>query len=306
MLASVVIVTYNSAAYIRSSLSSIAETGCATVVVDNGSKDDTTNVIRAEFPDVRLIASGENLGYGRALNLGIRECTSDFVVAANADVVFPKGSLQQMVQFISNNDSIAVVGAQLVFPDGSWQRSYGAVPGLSQAVKSILGLTSLTHLARRAFWPRALTSAVTRVGYVDGAVMLIRKAAFEGIGGFDEDFAFYAEDADLCLRLQKAGWETVVLPNVRVVHVRGGSSTKLEGYSDRFLRAQASANCLFVRKHCPRWHSRVYVAISKLHAKKSWLMFKMLRICAPAAMKEQFDAMAAIFRRESRAWEEMN
>jgi GT2 family glycosyltransferase len=291
----VVVVTYQSAPYIRPCLRSLRKTG-GIVVVDNDSRDQTREIIAKEFPEVRLISARKNLGYARALNLGIAQTSSPIVVAANADTVFPAGSLERLASFLGEHPRAGVAGPQQVFPDGSWQRSYGTVHGLCEAVKALVGVTSIGQIARRLSW-RRIPGRSRAVGYVDGAVMVIRRAAFDQVGGFDEAFSYYAEDADFCLRLRQAAWEVIHVPGTDVIHIRGGSSTRVEGYSDKFLRAQAHAKCLLIRKHRPGWHLWLYRRISVLHAWKMCLLYRILRMVCPRRYTSRASLMASAFRR---------
>lgn len=299
-----VVVSYNSADHIRACLMSLLRVGAHVIVVDNGSSDDTLGVISAEFPGVLLIRASENLGYGKALNLGIAKTDSLAVLAANADTVFPESSLETLARFLEQHPGVGVVGAQEVFPDGSWQRSWGDIPSIWEATKSLLGIVSLSHATRRLLMHGAAASKARHVGYVDGAVMMIRREAFEEIGGFDEQFGYYCEDADLCLRLRMAGWDVMALPSITVVHVRGGSSTRIEGYSDRFLQSLARAKCQLLRKHGRGWHVWLYRQICALHALKMMLIYRLLQAIRPASCGQQASTMALTFEREAHIWTE--
>lgn len=291
-----VVVTYQSAQHVRSCLNSL-QTAAAIVVVDNDSHDGTREIIKKEFPEVRLISVGSNLGYGKALNLGIAKTSSPIVLAANADTIFPEGSLQALANFLRGHGRVGVAGPQQVFPDGSWQRSYGDVHGLYEGFKALTGVTSIQQAAHRLFWSGTPGEPARAVGYIDGAVLMIRRAAFDRVGGFDEAFHYYAEDADLCLRLRQAGWEVIHVPSAHVIHIRGGSSTRVEGYSDQFLRAQARAKCQLIRKHRPGWHLWLYRRISILHARKMCFIYRILRMVGPRRYARRASLMVSAFER---------
>ncbi len=135
--------------------------------------------------------------------------------------------------------------------------------------------------------------------------MMIRKTAFNDVGGFDGNFHFYAEDADFCLRLQTAKWEVVSDPRIRVTHIRGGSSIRLEGYSDRYLRAQAEARLQFVTKHNPRWHVWLDCSLSRMHAKKTLLAYKVLRMATRPPYSSRASIMASVYERDARIQNEL-
>jgi len=291
-----VVVTYQSAQYVRPCLSSF-HNAASIVVVDNDSQDGTCDIIANEFPGVRLISAAANLGYGKALNLGISQTSSPIVVAANADTIFTEGALETLAKFMRGHPRVGVAGPQQLFPDGSWQRSYGDVHGLCEGFKDLAGVTSIAQTARRLFWRRIPRGPARAVGYIDGAVMMIRREAFDRFGGFDEAFHYYAEDADFSLRLRQAGWKVTHVPTACVIHVRGGSSTRVEGYSDKLLRAQVTAKCQFIRKHRPGWHLRLYRRISILHARKMGWIYRILQIVGPRRYATHASLMASAFER---------
>jgi hypothetical protein len=300
-----VVVTFNSAAHIRPCLASLGQSGARTVVVDNGSHDETLNIVRAEFPEVQLVSAGENLGYGKALNLGIAKTGCAFVLAANADTVFPEGSLQALAKFLQEHPEVGVAGPQQLFPDGSWQRSYGEVPSIYEAIKTLIGVTSLSNIAQHLLWRHLPARSAKRVGYVDGAVMMIRRTVFDEIGGFDENFHYYGEDADLCLRLRKKGWGVVRVPKVQVTHVRGGSSTKVEGHSDKLLRLLVRANSQLLEKHYPSWQTAPYLRICRMHARKMMLIYRLFQIFSSSSSAPRASVLALAFEREARIWTEL-
>lgn len=300
-----VIVTYNSAMHIRPCLTSLELNNADTVVVDNGSKDETVAILKAEFPSVRVIASGENLGYGKALNRGIQETDSEFVLVANADTVFPDHSLQKLVDFLHGRQDVGVAGPQQIFPDGAWQRSFGELPSLWQSLKMVTGITTLASAVERMSWTYRATRFPKRVGYVDGAVMMIRRAAFDAVQGFDESFHYYAEDIDICLRLKEVGWEVFNVPGVTVIHVRGGSSTRVEGRSERLLELQLKADTQLMKKHRSTWTIKPYIWMCRLHAYKMMLMYRMLAVCSADFSSSQADSLAKAFEREGRLWKDL-
>jgi GT2 family glycosyltransferase len=118
-------------------------------------------------------------------------------------------------------------------------------------------MTSWSNLIRRGLWPRKWDSRPKTAGYVDGAVLVVRRKAFLDVGGFDEDFFFYAEEADLCIRMCKAGWQVKFFPDSLVTHIRGSASSKIDS-SDRFVRYLIAARILLAEKHLPKWEVSVY------------------------------------------------
>lgn len=293
-----VVVTYNSAAHIRPCLTSLLQAGVRVVVIDNNSYDETVPIIEKEFPETTVVCAGRNLGYGAALNLGIAKTKSKFVLAANADTMFPAGALQTLAEFLRVHPRTGVAGPQLIFADGRWQRSYGDVPGIYEGAKMLSGCASLTRTAERLAWRFLRPHRPKPAGYVDGAVMMIRREAFDQIGGFDEDLHFYCEDADLCVNMREAGWQVIHVPTAVVFHTRGGSSTKVQGFSDALLNSLVKAECQFIRKHHPDRHVRVYRQLCIWHARKMQLMYRVVGLFRPGRALE----MSSAFERWAGIW----
>lgn len=262
-LVDVIVVTYNSTEDVRACLDSIIASGARPVVVDNGSQDDTLQVLHSEYPCVNLLLDPHN-SYARAANLGISNSNSRIAIVSNADVVYPENAIAAMVDYISHHTDIGVLGPQQVYPDGSWQRSWGLTPGLCESLVELLGFTSLYNAIRRTLWPGQLNRRPTHVGYLDGAVLVINRDAFDAVDGFDPDFPFYAEEADLCMRMRKAGWKVVALPMVEVVHRRGGSSTKADMLPARHVAVMVEASEKLIRKHYGERYLSWYLRIKRL------------------------------------------
>jgi N-acetylglucosaminyl-diphospho-decaprenol L-rhamnosyltransferase len=271
----VIVVTRNSAHHIGACVDSIRQERALPVIVDNASSDDTLEIVRKRCPEAMIIASSENLGYGKALNTGLIETTGNFVILSNPDVVFRDGAVAQMANYLEENPRVGVACPQQVFPDGSWQRSYGELPGLWSGIKDATGITSLKNRARRYLWSRKLDRKPKTVPYVDGAVLAVRRRAFQDVDGFDEDFFFYAEEADLCARLKRAGWGVMFLPKVTVMHIRGADSAKKD-CSDRFVRLQVAGQYLLASKHLPAWKIKVYASLQVAHFERLRLTYRLL------------------------------
>jgi GT2 family glycosyltransferase/SAM-dependent methyltransferase len=272
----VVVVTRNSAALIGPCVESIVASGGRPIVVDNGSSDDTLEIVDGKCHEAQIIATGDNLGYGRAMNLGFRETAGEFVILSNPDVVFLSGSIERMVSFLRGNPHVGLAGPQQRFPNGDWQRSYGDLPGLWAGIKDALGITTVHNAVRRAVWPQRIDRRPKDVPYVDGAVLAVRRKAFLEVGGFDEEFFLYSEEADLSTRLRKVGWEVVFLPTAEVIHVRGASSAK-EDRSEQLARLMIKGQTLLAGKHLSAWKARIYAKLQVAHFARLGLTYRLLR-----------------------------
>ena len=200
-------------------------------VVDNGSSDDSATMVRDGYPWVLLLELGENLGYGGSVNLVAERTRSPWLVASNQDVEPAAGALEAMVQAAVEHPDVAAVSPRLVSPDGSTQHSVHPFPTLGFTVAFNLGLHRLRprlgeRLGLEGYWdphrPRTVDWAV-------GAFLLIRRDAFEAVGGFDPAQWLHAEDLSLGWRLDRAGWRTWHEPSAVVRHEESASTGRVFG-----------------------------------------------------------------------------
>lgn len=208
------------------------------IVVDNGSTDDSTERVRAQFSDTEIIEAGRNLGFAAANNRAFERVEGDFVMLVNTDAMLDPHCAAGLISLMGHDRSIGMVGPQLLNDDGSKQTSYEAVPTLATET---LNRSLLKRLFPDRFpgKTRELTQPV-QVEALIGAVMLIRRSALENIGGFDEDYFFFLEETDLAVRMRKAGFKVVHDPRSSAVHLQGAtasgyrSSARIEFYRSRY------------------------------------------------------------------------
>ena len=263
--AEVVVVTCNSASYIEGCLRSIPCDVFPTIVVDNASSDATLDIVRRTFPQVTIVENGKNLGYGPACNIGFHGTRAEYVVFSNADVVYSEGAVETLIDFLKAEPRVGITAPQFVYPDGRWQLSYADTPGVWTGIKDVMGLNTLHRSIRRLLWPRRLDRNPRDVPYVAGAVLALPRRAFAQMNGFDEDFYFYADESDLCMRLRKSHWRVVFCPLTQVVHVGGGDSVRVD-FSERFLRHMVNSMGKLARKHLSPWRADFYM-------RTQWLFF---------------------------------
>lgn len=299
-----VVITYNSSRFIQACLNSLLQSGSSVVVVDNGSSDLTVQIVREKYPQVKLIDNGKNLGYSAAVNQGAAVTQTDVFVVSNADVVYPPGSLDRLVGFVREHPDVGAAGPQLLFPDGFWQMSFGDVPAaLSEAIKRVTGLTSLNHWLRRLLWPRRVDRKPKDVGIVLGAVMAIRRSAFDALRGWDQDFHFYAEDADFCSRLHKSGWRVMFVPSAEITHVGGAHSTMVDT-SDKYSRQMVESHLILLRKNIPGWQVSLYKRLETLFSQQMIIAWRIARQIGPRSTREYASARATAFEHLLRIWTE--
>lgn len=260
---SVVIVNYNVRDFLVQAIRSVQQaSGNLTTeiwVVDNNSIDDSVETIRRDFPDVRLIANRDNVGFGTANNQAIEQSRGEFVFILNPDTIVQEDTLERMVAFMRSRPECGALGCQILNPDGSFApESRRAFPTPEIAFWRMTGLGQLFPRSRRFGGYNMTYLPVDEANEVDalsGSCMLTRREALigpRGAGLFDEDFFMYGEDLDLCFRIQKAGWSIWYTPDTRIIHYKGESTKKGE---TRYVRLFYGAMLLFIEKHLDEHHS---------------------------------------------------
>lgn len=229
----VVIVTYQSEAWIGRCLDSLedgAVHGLGTpamsamigtvIVVDNASTDGTENIVRArQARGVRWVPLGKNHGFGAAANRGIAASMSEFVTLLNPDLIVESGAIATLATALTADSGLALVGPRVCDLDGTPYPSARCFPDLLDAAgHGFVGLVWKDNP-----WSRRYL-APDRVDWISGTAMMLRRDAFEAVGGFDEAYFMYVEDVDLCFRLAKAGWRVGLVADATVRHAIGGSS----------------------------------------------------------------------------------
>ncbi len=225
----VVTVTYSagrSLAAFLDSLDTATTRPVSVVLADNGSTDTSvTEAVRR--PGVRVVHTGGNLGYGRAANVGVQQSTAEFVVVANPDIAWEPGSLDRLLDAAQRWPKGAAFGPLIQTTDGAIYPSARALPSLGRGIG---------HALCGWWWPSNPWTAAYRVeneaphertaGWLSGSCLLLRRDAFDEVGGFDPGYFMYFEDLDLGDRLGKAGWLNVYVPSAIVSHSNGHATSR--------------------------------------------------------------------------------
>jgi GT2 family glycosyltransferase len=251
---SVIIVNWNTRDLLGQCLQSVYNTASGldleVIVVDNASTDDSVEMVSHDFPQVRMIANVENVGFVRANNQAIELCQGRYVLLLNSDTQVLPGSLVKPVQFMDAHPNAGLVGVQLLNPDGTFQASYTPFPTLWRESLILSGLgRALIRPIFPSYGPQVEKGAQVIEGYMEGAYLMARHEAVGQVGGLDERIFMYAEDVDWCYRFHRAGWEVWYLPQAPIVHYRGQSSKQRQSRMEAEL--YRSRVCFF-RKHYGR------------------------------------------------------
>jgi N-acetylglucosaminyl-diphospho-decaprenol L-rhamnosyltransferase len=233
----VAVVTHNSLAdlrrFFRGQLETAAALGATAVVVDNASTDGSVPFVRAGAGEAAVVvANPRNRGYAAAVNRAFAVEAQSDVLVLNPDVELAAAApVEAMVRLMRGNPRIGAVGPCLVNEDGTIQSSARRFPSplaMGRDARTIRRLRAARRAARAYVSPPA-EGAPSRVDWVTGAAMLIRREAFEEVGGWDEGFYMYLEDTDFCRRLARAGWATWYLPAARLRHLHARQSDRGAG-----------------------------------------------------------------------------
>lgn len=249
MQLSVIIVSWNVRDHLRTCLQSIVshtrDLEYEIIVVDNASHDGSAEMVATEFPDVQLIASNENLGFGKANNRGTEMASGEVVCILNDDTVLQENSLKQMYDKLMAEQDIGCLGCHLINPDGSHQDSVRRYPGLADQLLLLTKLHNLFPKLRpvQRYLAQDIDYTVEQdVDQVMGACMVMRRDVWDAAGGFDERFFVWFEEVDLQKRIrEEQGLRIVYSPLTAIVHVKGASfgqvlSVKLQRMFNRSMR----------------------------------------------------------------------
>jgi GT2 family glycosyltransferase len=200
------------------------------VVVDDGSRDDTSEAVRNRFPDVRLHRHDRPLGFTASANAGLGLASMPLLLLLNSDTEVEPGALEALVAAFMADPSLGIAGAQLLYPDGGGQWSGGRAPGLAWLFAESSGLgRALAHLpGYRRVRPLARSSD-READWVPGAALAMRRGVWQDVGPLDTAFHLYGQDLDFCLRARDRGWRVRIVGACRVRHEQGATVTRVAG-----------------------------------------------------------------------------
>ena len=248
---SVIILSWNVRDLLRKCLASLPwdDPQVEVIVVDAGSADGSAEAARQEFPRARLMAQTENLGYTRGNNLGLRAANGRYLLILNPDTEAIGDALAQMVAYMDAHPQVGVLGPRLIGADGATQSTRRRFPTLATAFLESTWLQPFAprSLLRHYYAQDLPDDAISEVDWVMGAALLVRRQAYEQVGGFDEGFFMYSEEVDWCRRMKAAGWQVVYFPPACIIHHEGRSSEQVPAATH--IRFNASKVRYFRKYH---------------------------------------------------------
>lgn len=251
----VVVVTYWPGEAIGTFLDSLADATSRdvhVVIADNGSEDGAPEAAAAHY-GAQLLPTGGNLGYGSAANVGARTGDEEWLVVANPDITWRKGALDTLLDAAGRWPRAGAFGPAILTPGGDLYPSARGFPSLSRGIgHALLGWCWAANPWTRAYRRESGGPVEAPAGWLSGSCLLLRRAAFDEVGGFDPGYFMYFEDLDLCRRLADAGWQSVYVPSAVVEHTGAHSTRRNRGAMLRAHHASAY-RYLAARYAGPRW-----------------------------------------------------
>lgn len=213
---SIIIVNWNTADLLKQCLSSLTQ-NYEVIIVDNGSTDGSQEMVK-KFK-IQLIENGQNLGFAKGNNIGIKQAKGEYIMLLNSDTIVKEGAIEKLVGFLDKNQEYAIVGPKLLNQDGTPQANCGWFPGLWVCFLMLFkehfgGSDSVRFSPVKS----------REVDWLMGAAFVARREVFDKIGGLDEEIFMYMEEVEWFYRTRKFGFETYFFKEAEIIHLGRGSS----------------------------------------------------------------------------------
>lgn len=255
---SIVIVNFNTCQLLKDCLASVfnqtRDLDFEVLVVDNASNDNSVEMVKKEFPTVKLITNFKNLGFAKANNLALRQSRGEFILLLNSDTFVLDNAVTKMVKFMKENPDVGIVGPKLLNPDKSPQPSIGQFLNLWASFLWLIG-------AERLGLTRSSPGKIRETDWVSGACFMVRREVLTRVGLLDENFFMYLEEMELCYRAKNAGFKIYFYPEAQVLHLVRGSGERKQA----ILEIYKSLN-YFYQKHKSKWQQIVLKILLKTKA----------------------------------------
>lgn len=208
------------------------------IVVDNASADCTVEMLKSDFPQVKVVANDTNLGFARACNQGMRASEGRLILLLNSDTFVRDDVIARMADYMFSRPEVSMASCQLRYPDGRLQHSAFRSLSIFRSLFEDLWIYKLVPASKRdvmllgGYWNN---DSEREVDWLAGAFMILRRETFEEVGGFSEDFFMYGEDSEWCMRIKRAGRKIFYAPRGVVYHI-GSASSDIEWTEKERLR----------------------------------------------------------------------
>ena len=290
---SIIILNYNTCDLLKQCLTSIEKTkkgklAIEVLVVDNCSEDSSCEMVKKDFPLVRLLENKTNVGFAAGNNMAIPYSTGRYILFLNSDTIIPEEIFPEIIDFLDQNQKVGALTVKLVLRSGDIDPDcHRGFPSPWASLTYFTGLEKLFPNSRlfgryhQSFLP---LNQVHEIDSACGAFLVFRREALDEIKGFDESYFFYGEDIDLCFRLKEKGWKLIYYPKIEVIHYKGASSGLRRETEDivkadretrlKSARASIQAMKIFYNKFYKDKYPSIFTAIilAGIQA-KGWLRY---------------------------------
>ena len=300
---SIIIVNWNSGIQLKECVESVKKSSFENsilnkvVVVDNDSKDNSLELVEAlNFEKLEIIKNNENLGFGKACNIGAKDSSSDFILFLNPDAMVYEDTFHKLFDYIEKNDNsdVVVYGVQLIGDDGKVQRTCARFPSLSNFLVKVLGLNKLNSKYFETYHLEEWNHNETKqIDHVIGAFYLIKREIFNSINGFDERYFVYFEDLDLSKRVHDSGYKTMYISEIQAYHKGGGTSEQVKAL--RFFYSTRSS-LIYSFKHLGFFKSIIFMFFVYFIEPFTRTAFLVLKRSSFSEFLEQYKGFGLLYR----------
>ncbi len=287
---SIIIVNYNSghltAECIHSVFRRTSGLTYEVIVVDNDSHDDSIDLLKKEFKEaITIIPAEENLGFGKANNLGVQQANGNYLFLLNPDTILVNDAINELYNFIKDKPNVGIVGGNLytpsMTPNPSFCLKFDSIELerekakwstiIQSKIRQKLGIVSVNEYFN-------ITEDPIEVAYIFGADMFMSKKLFDSIHGFDPDFFMYAEEEELSYRVSELGYMSMNIPSAKIIHLEGVTQKKINSFNEKQFRMRMQGIMLYYQKRFGmegvndfyRWRNKQYerlIQIGKMQGK---------------------------------------
>ena len=250
MKLSVIILNYNVRNFLElcvlSVQSAIRNIDAEIIVIDNNSPDDSCNMMKKRFPNVRLIENKENSGFPKGNNIGVAEAKGEYICILNPDTVVAEDTFEKVLAFAEKQQNLGIVGCKLIDGAGNFlPESKRGIPTPFTAFTKVTGLYKLSDVFGKYYASHLNQDQTGKVEILVGAFMVMKKETYLEVGGFDENCFMYSDDIDLSYMVLKTGKSNYYFHETTAIHYKGESTIRDEKYMQRFRQAMD----FFYKKH---------------------------------------------------------
>jgi O-antigen biosynthesis protein len=277
---SVIIVSFNACEVLKQCLlraeKAAENIDCEIFVVDNNSSDGSGDMVRRDFPDIRLILNDTNSGFAAANNKAIRQATGQFILLLNPDAFVEKDTFSKCLDFMNAHTDAGAMGVKMVNGKGIYlPESKRGFPTPGRAFFKIFGFSSLFPRSRyfnRYYLSHTDINEISLTEVISGAFMFIKKEAIIRAGLPDEAFFMYGEDIDLSYRIMQAGYRNYYCPEIQIIHLKG-KCTNRDNYND--IHNFYGSMRIYVRKrHKEKFNCLLYLIIPAIYLVQALSLFR--------------------------------